>query len=107
MGHQLVIHKSVGQRCGLFNPLQLRFGWCRHSLFANRSPHNLTPPTVHPQPKKSEDHTNPVDGDDVPVPHFGCVLSWEGFDRLAERLREHNVKVGGRVSRITVDALAL
>eukprot|EP00043_Microstomoeca_roanoka_P027719 m.15660 g.15660 ORF g.15660 m.15660 type:complete len:204 (+) comp7892_c0_seq2:91-702(+) len=38
------------------------------------------------------DHFNPVDGDEVPVPHFGCVLSWEGFDRLAERLQNHNIK---------------
>ena len=31
---------------------------------------------------------NPVDGDDVPVPHFGAVLDRERFDRLAERLTE-------------------
>lgn len=30
--------------------------------------------------------TNPVDGHDVPVPHFGLVLSVAGFERLAERL---------------------
>src|SRR3954447_2106400 len=31
--------------------------------------------------------TNPVDGEDVPVPHFGVVLAREQWDRLAERLR--------------------
>ena len=30
---------------------------------------------------------NPVDGHDVPVPHFGVVLTTEEFDALAERLR--------------------
>ncbi len=30
--------------------------------------------------------TNPVDGHDVPVPHFGVVLSMEEWQALAERL---------------------
>jgi extradiol dioxygenase family protein len=30
--------------------------------------------------------TNPVDGHDVPVPHFGLVLAIEQFQALAERL---------------------
>jgi extradiol dioxygenase family protein len=29
---------------------------------------------------------NPVDGHDVPVPHFGVVLTMEQFGKLAERL---------------------
>ncbi|AHF76801.1 Glyoxalase/bleomycin resistance [Sodalis praecaptivus] len=32
--------------------------------------------------------TNPVDGHDVPVPHFGIVLSWEEWEALAARLRD-------------------
>jgi extradiol dioxygenase family protein len=32
--------------------------------------------------------TNPVDGHDVPVPHFGLVLSVERFQELADRLRD-------------------
>jgi hypothetical protein len=31
---------------------------------------------------------NPVDGHDVPVPHFGLILAVEEFHRLAGRLRE-------------------
>jgi uncharacterized protein len=34
---------------------------------------------------------NPVDGHDVPVPHFGVILDWDGFDALAERLRAAGV----------------
>ena len=30
---------------------------------------------------------NAVDGDAVPVPHFGLVLGWEEWEALAERLR--------------------
>jgi extradiol dioxygenase family protein len=30
--------------------------------------------------------TNPVDGEDVPVPHFGVVLPMEAWRALAERL---------------------
>jgi extradiol dioxygenase family protein len=36
--------------------------------------------------------TNPVDGHDVPVPHFGIVLTWEQWEELAMRLKKHNVK---------------
>lgn len=32
-------------------------------------------------------HHNPVDGHDVPVPHFGAVLEWNQFEKLAERLK--------------------
>jgi extradiol dioxygenase family protein len=34
-------------------------------------------------------NTNPVDGDQVPVPHFGVVLTWDCWHSLAERLRAH------------------
>ena len=35
---------------------------------------------------------NPVDGHDVPVPHFGVVLDMEQFEALAGRLRVAGVK---------------
>src|SRR3954449_13234735 len=31
--------------------------------------------------------TNPVDGHDVPVPHFGVVLEWDDCHALAARLQ--------------------
>lgn len=31
-------------------------------------------------------HHNPVDGHDVPVPHFGVVLEWQAWHTLADRL---------------------
>jgi extradiol dioxygenase family protein len=35
---------------------------------------------------------NPVDGHDVPVPHFGLILEVEAFHVLAERLRAAGTK---------------
>lgn len=35
--------------------------------------------------------TNPVDGDDVPVRHFGLVLPWDEWEALAARLRERGI----------------
>ena len=38
--------------------------------------------------------TNPVDGHDVPVPHFGVVLGWDDWHGLAERLEAAGVRFG-------------
>jgi hypothetical protein len=38
--------------------------------------------------------TNPVDGHDVPVPHFGVVLGWEDWHALADRLQAAGVRFG-------------
>lgn len=32
---------------------------------------------------------NVVDGDEVPVRHFGVILDWDAWQALAERLRQH------------------
>ena len=34
--------------------------------------------------------SNSVDGDNIPVPHFGVILDFQEFDALAERLRKNN-----------------
>lgn len=47
---------------------------------------------AHLKPKPREQHHhNPVDGHDVPVPHFGVVLSMEQWQALAERLRSADI----------------
>jgi extradiol dioxygenase family protein len=38
------------------------------------------------------DYFNPVDGDEVPVPHMGLALTVDEFHDLAERLKQHQVK---------------
>jgi hypothetical protein len=48
---------------------------------------------IHYKPKSDEPaHTNPVDGKDVPVPHYGVVLPWETFHEFAENLRNSAVQ---------------
>jgi extradiol dioxygenase family protein len=37
-------------------------------------------------------HSNPVDGHDVPVPHFGVVLEMAQWEALAERLKSAHVR---------------
>ena len=48
---------------------------------------------IHLKPSdNAEAPTNPVDGKEVPVPHFGVVLSMEQFDTLASHLKNQNIE---------------
>ncbi len=59
--------------------------WVDFNLFG----HQLV---IHYKPKSEEDlHTNPVDGKNVPVPHYGVVLPWETFHSFAETLRNKGI----------------
>ncbi|MEM8799437.1 MAG: VOC family protein [Pseudomonadota bacterium] len=40
----------------------------------------------HEIPKRETFAANPVDGDLVPIPHFGVVLAWEDWEALGKRL---------------------
>ena len=35
--------------------------------------------------------SNPVDGKEVPIPHFGVVLEWEVFQTFSEELQEKRI----------------
>jgi extradiol dioxygenase family protein len=54
-----------------------------HQLVLHEKPGSGTP---------QNDNTNPVDGEQVPVPHFGVVLGWEDWEALAVRLKRLNVR---------------
>jgi extradiol dioxygenase family protein len=41
---------------------------------------------------KLEHHHNPIDGHDVPVPHFGVVLEMDNWTALAERLKANGIE---------------
>ena len=43
---------------------------------------------THLAPARAERSSNPVDGHDVPVPHFGLILTIPQFHEVAQRLRE-------------------
>lgn len=48
--------------------------------------------SAHVKPRAAEDAvTNDVDGDNVPIPHFGVILVWEQWHELADRLRAAEV----------------
>jgi extradiol dioxygenase family protein len=46
---------------------------------------------AHLAPLRADAHANPVDGHDVPVPHFGVVLAMDAWEACAARLREAGV----------------
>lgn len=49
--------------------------------------HQLTAHLVEPGERTG---TNPVDGKQVPVRHFGVILQWDDWHQLAQRLRDNN-----------------
>ena len=60
--------------------------WIDFDLFGHQIVAHLAPGRAGRQA------SNHVDGDDVPVPHFGVVLDMASFDTLAERLRAAGVR---------------
>ena len=60
--------------------------WVDFNLFG----HQLV---IHYKEKKLEDtNTNPVDGKDVPIPHFGVILEWNQFKEFSSKLIEKKVE---------------
>ncbi|SEF70065.1 hypothetical protein SAMN05421819_0869 [Bryocella elongata] len=48
---------------------------------------------AHMKPgSRDEAHRNPVDGHDVPVPHFGVILEQKDWEALAERMKAAGTK---------------
>jgi extradiol dioxygenase family protein len=60
--------------------------WVDFDLFGHQIVAHLAPDAVRQRA------SNSVDGDDVPVPHFGVVLSMADWEALAERLTDADVK---------------
>ena len=55
--------------------------WIDFDFFGHQLTAHLTEST------RSAAH-NPVDGDAVPVPHFGVILDWQAWHELARRLEQ-------------------
>lgn len=47
---------------------------------------------AHLAPGERDATTNPVDGEDVPVRHFGVILEWKQWQALADKLKASKVK---------------
>jgi uncharacterized protein len=60
--------------------------WIDFDLFGHQIVAHLKPASA-----STKAHHNPVDGHDVPVPHFGVVLPMDTWNSLAARLREAGV----------------
>ena len=63
------------------------FNFFGHQIVAHLAP-NATPNALN------KITSNPVDGHNVPVPHFGVVLTMDQWTHLADRLKAHGVQFG-------------
>ncbi|EQD40634.1 Glyoxalase/bleomycin resistance protein/dioxygenase [mine drainage metagenome] len=43
---------------------------------------------AHVAPRSEKSSTHHVDGEDVPVPHFGLILEWGDWEKLARKLED-------------------
>ncbi len=61
--------------------------WVDFNLFG----HQLV---IHYKPKTEAEslHINPVDGKNVPVPHYGVVLPWDIFESFSQMLKDKGVQ---------------
>ncbi len=60
--------------------------WVDFNLYGHQLVCHLSPRSGNIEP------SNLVDGHDVPVPHYGVVLTWQDWETLAVRLRGANVE---------------
>lgn len=62
--------------------------WIDFDLFG----HQIVAHLKHGAAGKDAGQSNPVDGHDVPIPHFGVVLTQANWEALAERLQAAGTK---------------
>jgi hypothetical protein len=67
----------MGCRVGRTDTRWIDFDFFGHQITAHLAPNETTAAA-----------TNAVDGDDVPVRHFGAVLAWDDWHTTAARLRD-------------------
>ncbi|MDF9801128.1 extradiol dioxygenase family protein [Catalinimonas alkaloidigena] len=60
--------------------------WIDFDFFGHQLSAHLRPEEV------AQARTNEVDGDNVPVRHFGVILAWEQWHELSERLKEMGIQ---------------
>ena len=63
--------------------------WIDFDMFGHQVVTHLDPSLAQ---GKAESHHNPVDGHDVPVPHFGVVLEMGDWKALRDRLVDADVE---------------
>ncbi len=58
--------------------------WIDFDFFGHQVSFHVKPEAFH------NEATNPVDGKDVPVRHFGAILEWNQWHELSDRLQSEN-----------------
>lgn len=58
--------------------------WVDFNLFGHQIVAHFKPPIAENQTSSS--HHNPVDGHDVPIPHFGIILEMDDWKALRDRV---------------------
>ena len=71
----------LGCREGRSSEAWIDFDFYGHQIVAHLAPAETTAASA-----------NQVDGHDVPVRHFGVILDWDEWHRLADRLRSNGVR---------------
>ena len=71
----------LGCKIGRSTDKWIDFNFFGHQLSAHVKPEEL-----------SQAQVNSVDGKNVPVRHFGAVLEWQQWHRLAKKLRGHGIE---------------
>ncbi|MEO7029364.1 MAG: VOC family protein [Acidobacteriaceae bacterium] len=62
--------------------------WIDFDLFGHQIVAHYKPASAD----AAKPHSNPVDGHDVPIPHFGVVLTPRDWRQLAERVRAAGIR---------------
>jgi extradiol dioxygenase family protein len=70
----------LGCKIGRRAPKWIDFDFFGHQISAHLKPEETAAAS-----------TNQVDGDNVPVRHFGAILPWGDWHRLADRLKAANI----------------
>ena len=73
---------TIGCTEGRSSDHWIDFNMFGHQIVAHYTPADATAKAT----------SNPVDGHDVPVPHFGVVLPWDQWQALADRLKAANTQ---------------
>ena len=71
----------LGCETGRSSDTWIDFNFWGHQLVAHLSPEEA-----------GKSSTNDVDGHEVPAKHFGVILDWHAWERLAERLESEAVE---------------
>ena len=72
-------HNLLGAKIGRFSDTWIDFDFFGHQLVCHLSPASIS------------EISNPVDQEDVPVPHYGVVLGWNEFEKIIKQLEEKKI----------------